>query len=102
MSKDLEDIVVHSAEGMTLRVACGGGAVMVCIDPRSFTDGGPEWVMRYGNPESIRYTVAELLGSYDYLLSEDINTKEARRRLGLMRKARRIAVRKHLEKTNAG
>ena len=79
----------HPADGMITYVECGDGAVMSIIDPRSFEDGGPEWVMRYGDPESIRYTIAGLLSSYDYLLSDNINMAEATRRLRLMRAARR-------------
>lgn len=79
----------HSFDGMSQHVECGDGAVMDIIDPRSFESGGPEWVMRYGNPDSIRYGVAMLLASYDYLLSGEITTAEAIRRLRLMRRARR-------------
>ncbi|MDI6026771.1 hypothetical protein QBK99_11270 [Corticibacterium sp. UT-5YL-CI-8] len=61
---------------------------MTIINPQSFADGGPEWVMRYGAPESIRYTVASLLGSYDYLLSSAITMKEATERLRLLRQVR--------------
>jgi hypothetical protein len=73
---------------MTQHVDCGDGAVMDIIDPRSFENGGPEWTMRYGNPESIRYTVASLLASYDYLLSGEITMAEATQRLRLLRRAR--------------
>lgn len=79
----------HPADGMTQHVDCGDGAVMEIIDPRSFGDGGPEYVMRYGNPNSIRYAVASLLSSYDYLLSGEINMMEATRRLRLLRAARK-------------
>ena len=81
----------HPADGMTLQVQVEtpeDPAWMTIINPRSFKDGGPEWVMRYGNPESIRYSVASLLASYDYLLSGNINMKKATARLRLMRKAR--------------
>lgn len=78
----------HSADGMTALISMGDGAYSTIINPQSFKKGGPEWVMRYGNPESIRYTVAGLLESFDYLLSEAINTKEATRRLRIMRKVR--------------
>lgn len=84
----------HPADGMTIRVAYGDGAVGTIINPQSFEDGGPEWVMRYGNPESIRYTVASILKTYDYLLSGHITTKEAIRRLSLMRAVRRAALEK--------
>lgn len=78
----------HPADGMTQTVDCGDGAQMTIIDPRSFADGGPEWVMRYGEPKGIRYSVASLLESYDYLLSDEISAKEAARRLSLLRAAR--------------
>ncbi len=82
----------HAADGMTINVPLGDGASATIIDPRSFDDGGPEWVMRYGNPESVRYTVASLLESYDYLLSGNISTKEAIRRLRVLRQYRAAAV----------
>lgn len=77
---------------MTVCVHVGDRAAMTIIDPRSFGNGGPEWVMRYGNPESIRYGVATLLESYDYLLSDSITQGEATRRLRLMRAKRKEAV----------
>ena len=80
----------HPADGMTAHVDCGDGATMTIINPQSFEDGGPEWVMRYGNPEGIRFSVASLLSSYDYLLSGNITMKEATARLRLLRKARAI------------
>lgn len=79
----------HPADGMTGEVELGDGAASTIINPQSFANGGAEWVMRYGDPVSIRYTVASLLGSYDYLLSDNINMKEATRRLRLMRAARK-------------
>lgn len=78
----------HPADGMTVHVSVEDGAVMTIINPQSFADGGPEWVMRYGNPEGVRYAVASLLESYDGLLSDDITMKEATRRLRLVRDAR--------------
>lgn len=77
------------ADGMTVDVDCGDGARATIIDPRSFNEGAPEWVMRYGDPESIRFAVASLLSSYDFLLSGDITMAEATRRLRLMRATRR-------------
>lgn len=88
MRQQTKSITPHPFDGMCQHVDCGDGATMDIIDPRSFNDGGPEWVMRYGNPESIRFGVAMLLSSYDYLLSGNISTTEAIRRLRLMRKAR--------------
>lgn len=79
----------HPADGMTATVSMGDGAYSTIINPQSFADGGPEWVMRYGRPESIRYTVAGLLETFDYLLSDSINMTEATRRLRIMRAVRR-------------
>lgn len=78
----------HPADNMTATMAMGDGAFVSFINPQSFADGGPEWVCRYGNVEGIRYTVASLLGSYDYLLSGNITAKEAARRLRLLRTGR--------------
>ena len=79
----------HPADGMTAIVSMGDGAYSTIINPQSFPDDGPEWVMRYGNPESIRFTVAGLLETFDYLLSEAIPAGEAIRRLRLLRAVRR-------------
>lgn len=79
----------HPASGMTVEVAMGGGAFSTIINPLSFDNGGPEWVMRYGNPQGIRYAVASLLETFDYLLSESITMKEATERLRLLRAVRR-------------
>ncbi|WP_293811331.1 hypothetical protein [uncultured Bosea sp.] len=85
----------HPADGMTATVSLGDGAFTSIINPRSFEEGGPEWVMRYGNPESIRYAVAGLLESYDYLLGSHLSMREATRRLRLMRAARRDLENSH-------
>ena len=79
----------HPADGMTATISMGDGAYSTIINPQSFADGGPEWVMRYGRPESIRYVVAGLLETFDYLLSDSINMTEATRRLRIMRAVRR-------------
>jgi len=78
----------HPADNMTATMAVGGGAFMTFVNPQSFGDGGPEWVCRYGNVEGVRYTVASLLADYDYLLSSEISTTEAIRRLRLLRAGR--------------
>lgn len=44
--------------------------------------------MTYGDPIGIRFAVASLLDSYDYLLSADITSAEAIARLRVMRRAR--------------
>jgi len=82
----------HPANGMFAQVHVGDDAWMTIIDPRSFEDGGAEWVMRYGDPEGIRYSVASGLASYDYLLCGEITTTEAVRRLRIMRNARAEAA----------
>lgn len=85
----------HPADGMTIHVPVqvdGETVTMDILDPRSFADGGLEWIMRYGNPESVRYTVASVLASYDYLLSGEITTKEANHRLHALRAMRALAL----------
>jgi len=75
----------HPANGMTAEVHVGDGAVMTIIDPTH--DTGLEWVMRYGTPEPFRYSAASVLDSYAYLLSGEISTAEAVRRLRIIRQA---------------
>ena len=82
----------HPADGLTAEVHLGGGAVATIINPQSFAEGGPEWVMRYGDPMSIRYAVASLLESYDGLLSGEITTTDAIARLRIMRNARKHLI----------
>lgn len=73
---------------LTREVDCGDGAFMSIVDPRSFKDGGVEWRLRYGGPDKVRYIAAGLIESYDYLLSDEITTKEAIHRLRLLRAGR--------------
>lgn len=82
----------HPADGMTLQVALGDGAFATIIDPRSFTDGGLEWALRYGDPETVRYAAAGVAESYDYLLSSEITMTEATRRLRELRRVRALAA----------
>lgn len=86
--REASEYDANAAKGMTAEVDLGDGAGATIIDPQSFTDGGPEWVMRYGNPCSIRFVVAALLESYDGLLSDTVTTQESVRRLRKMRNAR--------------
>lgn len=79
----------HPANGMTAEVHLGDGAFSTIINPWSYDNGGVEWSLRYGNAESVRYTAASIISSYDYLLSEAIPFAEAARRLRLLRAARR-------------
>lgn len=78
----------HPADGLTANVNIGDGAVMSIINPQSFAEGGPAWRMIYGDPIGIRFAVASLLDSYDYLLSANITSAEAIARLRVMRRAR--------------
>lgn len=70
-------------------VPVGGGAVASIPNPQSYADGGIGWRLSYGNVESVRHIAVGLLDSYDYLLFDGITTKEAIRRLRLMRRAYR-------------
>ncbi len=79
---------------LTAEINCGDGAFMTIVDPRSFGGGGVGWRLRYGNPDGVRYTAASLVESYDYLLSGEITTKEAVRRLRLLRTGRQALASK--------
>ena len=49
--------------------------------------GSLEWLTRYHpNMEDIRFSLAEIVASYDYLLSPNITMQEATRRLRILRK----------------
>lgn len=73
-----------------IRVPTGGGVVMAM--PNVWGDPHIEWMLRYArdlnDPKAGRFTAAEIVASFDYLVSEAITMKEATRRLRLMRKAR--------------
>ena len=75
----------HPADGLTASIAYGGGAFGTIPNPQSYADGGPVWRMTWGDPIGIRYSVASLLETFDYLLSSGVNMTEATRRLRLMR-----------------
>lgn len=77
-------------KGVTAEVDCGDGASMSIVNP--YHEYSVEWALRYGCTDSVRFVSASLLSSYDYLLSGEITTREAIRRLQLMR-ARRVALR---------
>ena len=68
-------------------VYTGGGAQMSFPIPSD--EDGLEWIMRYGDPASVRYVAASVIESYDYLLSGNITTTEAIRRLRILRAERR-------------
>ena len=72
---------------LTITVDVGDGAVMTLPNPAAYIDGGLEWQLRYGNAVAVRFIAANLVSSYDYILSKNITSKEAMRRLVIMRKA---------------
>lgn len=79
---------VVAGEGRYLATLCrdvdvGDGAIMSC------PAGELEWQLRYGNSTWVRFITASVVASYAYLLSEEINFKEAARRLRLLRRAQR-------------
>lgn len=78
------------ARGCTAHVDCGDGAVMNMVNP--YSDDSVEWGLRYGNAVRMRYVAASVIASYDYLLSDRITTKEAIRRLRLLR-GKRVELR---------
>ncbi len=79
--------VPHFCNDMTREVHVGDGAYMSIVNP--WHDSGVEWQLRYGAADTVRYSAASLISSYDYLLSSEITMAEATRRLRIMRQARR-------------
>lgn len=85
--------------GYAIRVPTGGNAVMTIPNP--WGDPHIEWSLRYSrdlNDSSGRhggagrFTAAEILASFDYLVSDAITMKEATRRLRVLRHARDAAL----------
>lgn len=76
----------HPADGTVAHASYGDGWHMTFKDPTAPT--GLVWTMTWGDPESVRYTVASVMESYDYLLSGDITHAEAVKRLRMLRGAR--------------
>lgn len=83
-------LTAHPADGTVARASYGDDWHMTLKDPTAET--GLVWIMRYGNVESVRYTVASILESYDYLLSGDITHAEAVKRLRMLRGARKALI----------
>lgn len=88
--------IPHPANGMSARVYVGDGAVMTIVDPTH--SDGMEWTLRYGRPEVLRFSVASVIESYEYLLSDSITTTEAVRRIRIMRGARAALLAYHTTK----
>lgn len=86
--------------GYAIRTPVGGSAVMTAPNP--WGDPHIEWMLRYArdlnDPKAGRFTAAEIVASFDYLVSGAITMKEATRRLRLLRQARADA----LKQTPAG
>lgn len=80
---------------ITLAVYTDNREAMSTIpNPRSYAnEGGPEWVLRYGNPEAFRYEIASLVSTFEYLLSPDYTAEDAVKRLRELRSAYREAIR---------
>lgn len=76
----------HPADGLSAYASYGDDWHMSLKDPTAET--GLVWIMTYGDVESVRYTVASILESYDYLLSGLITQAEATKRLRMLRSAR--------------
>lgn len=71
-----------------ITVPMGDGAVMFISNPAA--DPHLNWSLRYVETQK-NLSAATVLDSYDYLLSENIDLKEAIRRLRIMRRAQRDA-----------
>ena len=73
---------------LTKRVYVSADASMVvtldCNDDESLA-----LELRYGDPVACRFSAAAIVDSYDYLLSKNITTKEAIRRIRILRRADR-------------
>lgn len=78
----------HLADGMTAHVCIGDGAYSTIPNPQSYGHGGIVWHLTYATEGPYRLSAASIIGSFDYLLSDDITMEEATHRLALLRKAR--------------
>jgi len=66
-----------------LRITVAEGAVMPI--PNRYAERPLEYSLRYGHTPDVRFMAAEVVQSFDYLLSQDISTTEAIRRLRILR-----------------
>lgn len=83
-------LTAHPADGKVAHASYGDDWHMSLKDPTAET--GLVWIMTYGNVESVRYCVASILESYDYLLSGEITHAEATKRLRMLRGARQALL----------
>ncbi len=79
-------LTAHPADGKIAQASYGDDWHMSFKDPTA--DTGLVWIQTWGNVESVRYSVAAILESYDYLLSGNITHAEANKRLRMLRGAR--------------
>jgi hypothetical protein len=78
-----------------MTVEVGDGAAHFITNPNA--EPHLQWMLRYGRQfgndlQTAEMAAATVLSGFDYLLSDNINLKEATRRLGLMRKAHQAAI----------
>lgn len=77
------------SDRLSVPIQVGGGAVMFIENTKA--DPPIEWLLRYSrdlnDPQSGRFAAAAVVNSYSYLLSRNITTAEAIRRLRLLRTA---------------
>lgn len=81
------------SENLTLHINHGGGASGTIPNPQCYADGGVVWQLNYGNCEQARWPAASIIDTFSYLISTEINMKEATRRLAQFRRAYREAIR---------
>lgn len=79
----------HPADGTIARIGGDDWGM-------SFPDPTPEthiqWIVRYGDIESVRFSIASILESYEYLLDPHITKAEAVRRLGMLREGYKVLL----------
>lgn len=92
--KELKPKTGSRKHAITLAVYTDNGEAMSTIpNPRSFGDeGGPEWIMRYGDPISHRYEIASLIETFTFLISPAYTAADAMKRLRELRQAFREAL----------
>ena len=79
---------------ITLAVYTNGRECLSWIpNPRSYADeGGPVWVMTWGDPLSHRHEIAGLIETLNYLLSPHYTAADVMKRLRELRAAYRDAL----------
>lgn len=78
-------LTAHAADGKVAHASFGEDWHMSLKDPTAET--GLVWMLTWGDAESVRHSVASILKSYDYLLSDNITHAEATKRLRMLRGA---------------